>query len=599
MSAEIRRHERLFAELKRRSVFRVMAVYGLVGFGLLQVVDLAVPALLLPDWTFRFFALALLVGFPVALVIAWAFETTPAGVRRTAPASERELHEIVAAPASRRWPAGVLALVGAAALLGGVWYAGRQSAGGPADAADGDPISIAVLPFVNMSSDPDQEYFSDGIAEELLNLLAQVPELRVAARTSSFSFKDGDLEIPEIAQRLQVGHVLEGSVRKADDRVRITAQLIRDDGFHEWSKTWDRTLDDIFAIQDEIAADVASQLRVSLLGHPPATEETAPEAYTLALQARHLHLQGTVPGLERASELYQQAISVAPDYAAAWSGLAANEYQLTIHGVRGTEGFERAGEMAERALGLDSTNVQAHTALGMIAQAANDRVVASRHYAEALRLNPDDPESILYGATMLSYLGRDEEAVRLLDGLIARDPVNPRLFYRRGIVLYHAGDYEGALRSVATVLELAPNFTAAHYFRSISFLMLDRPEQALAAARREIGDEEYRVKGEALALYDLGRAEEFKGKLLELQERWGDRWPSEVAQVYAWIGDADAAFAWLDRAVEQNEDGMTQQYRQPFYRPIHDDPRWREFRERTGTTAAELAAIEFDVPDAD
>ncbi len=197
-------YQRFFAELKRRRVFRVMAVYGIVGFVLLQIVDLAVPALLLPEWTYRLVALILLLGFPVAVVIAWALELTPEGVRRMAEAAPGELAEIIAAPASKRWPAGVLALVGMTALLAGAWYVGRQSAPGvAADLATG-PVtaSIAVLPFVNMSDDASNEYFSDGISEELLNLLAKIAELRVAARTSSFSFKDQDLEITEIADRL-------------------------------------------------------------------------------------------------------------------------------------------------------------------------------------------------------------------------------------------------------------------------------------------------------------------------------------------------------------------------------------------------------------
>jgi hypothetical protein len=188
-------YQRFFAELKRRRVFRVMAVYGLVGFVLLQIVDLAVPALLLPEWTYRFVALILLLGFPIAIVLAWAFETTPEGVQRATEAAPGELGAIIAQPASRHWLAGIPALVGVVALVGGAWWVGRQSA----SVADADPTtgpvvaSIAVLPFVNMSDDASNEYFSDGISEELLNLLAKIPDLHVAARTSSFSFKEQNL----------------------------------------------------------------------------------------------------------------------------------------------------------------------------------------------------------------------------------------------------------------------------------------------------------------------------------------------------------------------------------------------------------------------
>ena len=325
-------YQRFFAELKRRRVFRVMAVYGIVGFVLLQLVDLAVPALLLPEWTYRLVALFLLLGFPVAIVLAWALEMTPEGVRRTVEAAPGELSEIILAPASQRWPAGVLALVGMMALLAGTWYVGRQSA----PAVDADSVasadavagpmsaSIAVLPFVNMSSDPEQEYFSDGISEELLNLLAKIPELQVTSRSSAFAYKGEKIDIPVVARELNVAHILEGSVRKSGDRVRVTAQLIdaRSDT-HMWSDAWDRTLDDIFAIQDEIAADVVEQLKVTLLGETPTVEATDPEAYTLVLQARQLSRQSTAEGYERSNALYEQALEIEPQYAAAWTLCAA------------------------------------------------------------------------------------------------------------------------------------------------------------------------------------------------------------------------------------------------------------------------------------
>jgi len=256
--------------------------------------------------------------------------------------------DLAGRPIPRRRVA-VLALVGVTALLAGVWYVGRQSA----PAVDADPAagvsaaSIAVLPFADMSPDKDQEYFSDGISEELLSLLAKIPELEVAARTSSFSFKGQNLEIREIAERLNVAHVLEGSVRKAGNEVRITAQLIRaDDGFHEWSETWDRSLDDIFAIQDEIAADVAAQLKVTLLGAAPTVGATDPAAYAFYLQARQLGRQGTAEGLEQSMALYQRALAIDPDYAAAWAGLARDYYTQAgteLHPI--DEGYQLARAM--------------------------------------------------------------------------------------------------------------------------------------------------------------------------------------------------------------------------------------------------------------
>lgn len=244
-------YQRLFAELKRRKVFQVALVYGATAFVVLQVAELLATGLDLPGWVFRAITLLALVGFPIALVLTWALEITPEGVRRTEAASGEEVERIIAQPAVKRWPSGLAALVGVALLVAGAWYVGRQSGPSGAEAVEAGTVeaSIAVLPFADMSPAGDQEHFSDGISEELLNLLARVPELRVAARTSSFAFRDQNLPIPVIADSLNVAHVLEGSVRKAGEEVRITAQLIRaEDGYHVWSDTWDRTLEDVFAV---------------------------------------------------------------------------------------------------------------------------------------------------------------------------------------------------------------------------------------------------------------------------------------------------------------------------------------------------------------
>ena len=598
-------YQRFFAELKRRRVFRVMAVYGIVGFVLLQLVDLAVPALLLPEWTYRLVALFLLLGFPVTIVLAWALEMTPEGVRRTADAAPGELTEIISAPASKRWPAGVLALVGMTALLVGTWYAGRQSVpeseadpvAGAAPPAGTPSASIAVLPFVNMSADASNEYFSDGISEELLNLLAKIPELQVAARTSSFSFKGQNLEIPEIAGRLNVAHVLEGSVRKAGDEVRITAQLIRaEDGFHMWSETWDRSLDDIFAIQDEIAADVAAQLKVTLLGTAPSVTEADPEAYAVLLQARQLALQGTVESLEQSVPLYERALEIDPDYPAAWSGLA-HAYNLQVFAGLRPLGDARLGrQAANRALALDSDHAPAHSALGWIANNFdNDPVAAARHYQRALALDPTNPGTIVNVAIMARDLGRLDDAGAMLEYAVTRDPVNPDGHQSLATTYLWAGRLDEAMASYRAALALSPGRISTHYGIGTVLLLRGDPESALAAFALEEADEEYRVKGTALALHDLDRAAEFEIAFSELRERWGDRWPSEVAHVYAWIGDADAAFEWLDRAVLQHEDGLNAQFLRPFYAPVHDDPRWQVFRERTGTSEEQLAAIELEV----
>ena len=591
-------YQRFFAELKRRRVFRVMAVYGAVAFVVLQVADIALPGLGLPEWTITLILALTLLGFPFAIVLAWAFDMTPEGMQRTADATPAELTQIIAAPASQRWPAGVLALVGVTALLAGAWYVGRQSA--PAVSSDMETgvssASIAVLPFVNMSSDPEQEYFSDGISEELLNLLAKIPELQVASRTSAFSYKGKDVKLADVARDLNVAHVLEGSVRKSGDQVRITAQLIKaDDGFHMWSDTWDRSLDDIFKIQDEIAADVVEQLKLTLLGEAPTAEEADPRAYALYLQARQLSRQNTAEGFEQSIVLFERALEIDPEYAAAWSGIAATYRRQGNSDLRPIdEAFELARQAATSALEIDPEHGPSYAVLGRIATDSRDLANGALYLERALRLDPTNPDIVFEAAVLAMNVGRAEEAIALGEYVTARDPVNPAGHYNLGLAYRSAGHLNQAVASFRTSNSLSPGRLGAQYSIGRVLLMQGEPEAALAAFAEET-DEEYRVKGTALALYELGRQAEYESAFLELRERWGEQWPSEIAHVYAWTGDADAAFEWLDRAVAQNEPGLNEQFQAEFYAPVHDDPRWQAFREQTGTSEEQLAAIEFEV----
>jgi len=265
--AETPLYQRFFAELKRRKVFRVMAVYGGVAFVILQVADIALPGLGLPEWTMTFILLLTLLGFPLAIVLAWAFEMTPDGVKKTENAAPGEITEIVSAPAASRWPVGLAAAGGTALFLIAAWLILGQPGPGGARSADTtvDPDapveSIAVLPFSDLSPDGDQEYFGDGLAEELLDALANVDGLVVAARTSSFRFKGDDVDIPEVADKLGVQTVLEGSVRSGGERLRITAQLVNAEGFHLWSDSYDVSvaeMRDLIGVQEEIAQSIVA-----------------------------------------------------------------------------------------------------------------------------------------------------------------------------------------------------------------------------------------------------------------------------------------------------------------------------------------------------
>jgi TolB-like protein/Flp pilus assembly protein TadD len=594
-------YQRFFAELKRRRVFRVMAVYGIVAFAIIEAADAIFPRMALPDWTVTLVVWLALLGFPVAIVLTWALEMTPEGMRRTTEAAPGELTEIIAAPASKRWSAGVLALVGVTAQLAGAWYVGRQSAPAPAaDPAEGPAsASIAVLPFADMSPDRDQEYFSDGISEELLNLLSKIPELQVAARTSSFSFKDQNLAIPEIARLLNVAHVLEGSVRKAGSEVRITAQLIRaDDGYHVWSETWDRTLDNIFEIQDEIAAEVVAQLKVTLLGEPPTVEETDPEAYALYLQARQLGRRGSVESVEQSIALYEQALEIEPDYAAAWAGLARN-YTFQVSFVLGPidEGIRLAREAANRALAIDPEYAQAYAELGQIAAVYDgDLATAAQHLERALALEPTNPDIIGAAAGLVRKLGRLDEAIALREYAVARDPVNPTGHFGLGWYYVENGRPDEAVASFRTLLSLSPGRIGTQESIGTALLYMGEPEAALSAMQQE-SEEGFRLIGLARAYHALGQASESDvalAKLIEIEEN-EPGWAYNIAYVLAYRGEADRAFEWLDTAVEYNDSGLSLIPGSIQFANLHDDPRWLPFLESIGKSPEQLAAIEFEV----
>jgi len=445
------RYQQFFAEMKRRRVFRVIAVYGIVGFVLIQIMELAVPALLLPDWTYRFVALLLLVGFPVSIVLAWAFEVTPAGVVRTTEAAPGELSEIMAAPASHHWPGVLLAAVGVTALVAGSWYAGRQSA--PAaefgvaaglvtgvrlayvDLADDPRPSIAVLPFADMSPESDQEYFSDGMTEEIINVLAQVRDLRVAARTSTFALKDSELTAVQLGDTLHVGFLVEGSVRKAGDQVRITAQLIdSSDGSHLWSHQYDRPLNDVFQIQTEIAEAIAEALTVPLGLNDPAdlvTPTADLEAYDLYLAGR-ARLRERGSGVFEAIELFKAAVARDSAWAPAWAGLGnamsiSHWYGYSSDSAYIAQTLAAAEPIVLRALELDPRHPTALVALGSIHRDRLEWNEAEAAYHQALVLDPDNAEAHQQYAEWLLKRGRISEALQSVDRAVELDPAPVRV----------------------------------------------------------------------------------------------------------------------------------------------------------------------------
>lgn len=326
-------------------------------------------------------------------------------------------------------------------------------------------------------------------------------------------------------------------------------------------------------------------------------EETDPEAYALMLQARHLARQFTTDGLGQAETLYKQALAIDSSYAPAWAGLARNYSRKVGNGLLAPEeGTRLAKEASRRALEIDPDYAWGYAVRGGILDGLdNDLLGALRDYERAVELDPNDMDVLTESMNLLRNLGRIDESVAIGEYALARDPINASVHGRLAISFFNAGRLDESIASMRTSLRLSPGRIAGHYWIGLALFMKGDTEAALASFAQEEEDPEYRVKGMALASYELGRLDEFEAAFAELREGWGERWPSEIAHVYAWIGDADAAFAWLDRSVAQNEDGLNQQFDNPLYRRLHSDPRWDSFLERTGTSPEQLAAIEFDV----
>jgi TolB-like protein len=447
-----------------------------------------------------------------------------------------------------------------------------------------------------MSEEGDQEYFSDGISEELLNLLARSPELQVISRTSAFSYKNKDISIPVVARELGASHVLEGSVRKSGTQIRITAQLIdaRNDT-HLWSETYDRTFDDVFVVQDEIAAQVVEQLKIELREAAPTVNAANSEAYGLVLQARYLQRHGTSDARASAIELFKKAVAIDPDYAAAWAGMALEYMSQADQALLPfEESYRLAREAANRALSLDPENVAAHRGLGWIARNYDrDFATAARHFEHSLAMEPANVASISIAGFMALSLGRFDQSVELGEFMIARDPVSATGNVELGLFYLYAGRIDDAVTSFRTSLTLSPDYVGAYYQICIAMLLKDEPQAALAAIEDE-PDNVWQLIGLAMTQHALGDTIAADATLQAIIEDYAEVAAFNIAYVMAFRGDVDQAFEWLDRADEMNDPGLTELVIHPLLVNLHSDQRWRPFLQRLDMTLEQLDAIPFN-----
>ncbi len=519
-----------------------------------------------------------------------------------------------ARPITKRWggiAAGLIAVAIAFFVAGRFWLmppAPEQVPGAQTTAAGQDatgdavspgpdypPNSIAVLPFVNMSDDAANEYFSDGISEELLNLLAKIPELRVTSRSSAFSLKGKDFNASEIARELSVAHLLEGSVRKAGNRVRITVQLIdaRSDA-HLWSATYDRTLDDIFAIQDEIALAVVEALTLTLLGDAPKAQSVDPHAYALFLQARHLNAQGTLDAFAQSIDLYKDVLEIAPEYARAWRGLAVNYVNQANKGLRPKgESYALARDAIDRALDIDPDYARAYAMLGVFSMTLDrDLEAAAPYFSHALALQPNDIVLHSYASSFMLRLGQLDEVIAFRERDVAQDPLDPIGYNNLAFVYAMASRSDEAIAATKTLIMLAPEYNGAHYTWTKALLLKGEYQTALEVIDKE-PSEVWHLVGHALTFFALGRMSDSEGALDRLIQQYGDDWPYYIAMVFAFRGDSDTAFDWLDRAVGNGDASLTYVVIEPLFANLREDSRWLPFLESIGMAPEQLGAIQF------
>jgi len=566
---------RLVSELKRRNVLRVGAAYIVAAWLVIQVAETIFPLFGYGDTPTRLVVIVLSIGFIPSLVFSWVFEITPEGLRRDADVDrDHSITQVTGKKLDR-----IILLVLALALayfafdkfvleptrVAEIVAETAQQARSDALVESYGEKSIAVLPFVNMSADPEQEYFSDGISEELLNLLAQIPELRVISRSSAFSFKNKDIAIPEVAKQLNVAHVLEGSVRKAGNRIRITAQLIeaRSDT-HLWSQVYDRELDDIFAIQDEVATAISQALKLELAfvekrAVRSSVIETA--AYDAYLQGRFLAQGSTADEIDVGLTHLREATRLAPSFALAYAGIAdAMIVKAFFSTSPSAEIVGEARTAAQSAIALNPNLAEAYAALASIRMFFDfDWSGSEDAFIKATSLGPTSSTAYYRYANLLTGLARFDEAVRMAERAVEIDPIGIGALHALGLAKLFGGDFEGAVAAFGNAIEVRPDWTWGYVKKSLAHALIGQDTEALAFAEETEkltgGWGSAFLQGWLAWVYSVTDQDELLQRVAERinrgieENRIED--PFGVALTYLAIGDLSMALDWMERTVNE------------------------------------------------
>ncbi|PYS45063.1 MAG: hypothetical protein DMF71_01305 [Acidobacteria bacterium] len=585
-----------FSELKRRNVYKVAVAYAVVAWLLIQAASIFLPAFDAPPWVMKTFIMVIIFGFPVALVLSWAFEITPEGIKLE---SEIAPNELIKRQTGRKIVGITVVLsVIAAGLLAFNLFRTKPTAP-PTTAAPITNNSVAVLAFANLSDDKGSEYFSDGISEELLTVLQKIPGLHVAARTSAFSFKGKDATAQEIGQKLGVAHLVEGSVRKAGDLVRIAARLTQaNTGEERWSENYTRNLKDVFAVQTELAQTIVEQLRGQLTGgaaNPTTKAEiqaevrAAEKGGTKNVGAHESYLQGrfflnrhSEKETDQARAAFERAVQLDPKFALAWAGLAQTHvWDCNYATGGGQKGFNdhlaAARGAVERALALEPDLPDALFPRAMIETNFDyNWKGAAETLRKALALAPQDPALLMEAGNLASARGEKTQSLEFNRQAVALDPVNAQARAFLASSLSVLGPQEEARAEYARVIELNPSAPNSHAGVGLTYLLEGKFEEAAVAAQKDAADWA-RLLIVSCARWAQRRVPESDAALEELIAIASETGAYQIAEIYGYRNDKDRAFEWLERARRQRDAGLPGLRADTLLRNLHDDPRWDAF----------------------
>jgi TolB-like protein/Tfp pilus assembly protein PilF len=580
-----------FAELKRRNVYKVAVAYAVVGWLLAQVATQIFPFLEIPNWIVRLVIVLIAIGFPIALVIAWAFEATPEGIKRTEVADAMSRGSV-----GRKRYAWIYIVVIGAVISAALFFIGRftvQNKTATAAPSDIPSKSIAVLPFDSLSEDKNNAYFAEGVQDEILTRLAKVADLKVISRTSTQRFKSAPSDLRDIAKQLGVMNILEGSVQKANDQVRVNVQLINAlNDAHLWAEIYDRKLTDIFATESDIAKTIAETLQAKLTGSEKTAMSKKPtansEAYELYLKGRFFWNKRTGADLRKAIDYFNQAITKDPNYALAYSGLADSYLLLPPYGAAAPkESIPQAKAAVKKALELDDTLAEAHASSGRIVSGFDfDSPKAIAEFGRALQLNPNYATAHhWFAAGPLLALGRFDESIVEAKRSIELDPLSMINNADFGNDYYYARRYDEAIAQLRKTIEIEPRFYLAHYYLGQALQMKGQLPEAIAEYRKasELDDDPFALAMLGQACARSGQRDEANKILTRLSEEAKSRYVAAygIGMVYLGLGDKNRAMDELERAYHENDGNDIYNIRvDPLLDDLRGDPRFEALAEK-------------------